>query len=369
MGVGAQDSETSAGVLDFQSIQLSAPDPAIESYLDRFSTRKWTILTPSRGAFIGEILGLEIRSSIRESLFDSSHWANHPDGDGFIVTPDSTDLGKLLPTERRELYRKLASWAQNKPELWPLIFTDDAIWQRLANAGIPTEMLVRTQELCYPFHGGLALSDFSVLAHEFPDRNMLFRFLEIQSKVPSVIPRLRLTTAKSISEVLAYWTSNHQNPFAAPMLEALMESESTEGLELISIMPGSVRQLSYSIEAEDVSYDRQQASYIISSSVTARPRIYDNIREFGQWFNSNFKPAEGPIRYGDVMELNQSRNQIVQFACVYVGKDLVFARDPVGLGVWRFMRMEEITNRNPHFEGGLFQALRLSNVRRDAREN
>ena len=356
-----ESTEIPGGVLEYQVILLNAPEAAIEAYLDKFSQRQWKIGSKSRGAFLGRAMGMEIRSSARDALFDSKNWVPAPAGTGFIVTPPSSALGALLPDERRELYHELAQWSDNKPELWPLVFESEAVWHRLAAAGIPPPFLQRARELCYPFTGGDALSDFSVLATEFPNQEILRRFLEVQSTVTTVLPRLKLRTAKSVSEILAYWTSDQNNPFAQPMLEALLESETEDGIELISIMPSSARRLSFDIESEDVSHDLQSASYIISSNFSTTPQHLNDPAAFGDWFAANFEPVEAPYKYGDVLALNQPRGQLLNYACTFVGGDLVFARDPVGLGLWRFMREKEIISRNPHFARGSFAGLRYQN--------
>lgn len=162
----------------------------------------------------------------------------------------------------------------------------------------------------------------------------------------------------SISETLAYWTSNHRNPFAQPMLEALLASESEEEVELITIMPGSARRLSANIEPEDISYNIQRASYLISANLSSLSHRFADHENLGQWFEVNFEPIGPPYRYGDILEFTHPRDQIISFACAYVGAELVFARDPVGLGLWRFMPAREILGRNPHFIGGSLEGLR-----------
>jgi hypothetical protein len=353
-----ESAEIPGGVLEFQVILLTAPDAAIEAYINAFSERHWTIAMDSRGAFIGHAMGLELSATSRNALFDSRYWTPAPDGNGFVVTPPFSALSALAPAERRELYHELARWSDNKPELWPLVFADETIWHRLAAAGIPDDFLQRARSLCYPFQGGDALSDFSVLAQEFPDREILRRFLEVQSTVTTILPRLKLRTAKSISETLAYWTVNHHNPFAQPILEAMLEAATTDGVELISIMPSSIRLLSFDIEPEDVSHDLQLASYVISANIATPSPHTQNPDAFSDWFAVSFEPVPPPFRYGDVLALDHPQELVLNYACAYIGGDLVFARDPVGLGLWRFMRRSEIIRRNPHFSGGSFAGLR-----------
>lgn len=346
------------GFLQLRKVQLTAPEAVIEAHLDNFSTRQWWIGEESRGAFIGRLMGLELGASARDALFAPEFWQPAPDRTGFIVTPPPEALAQLSAEERRILFRELARWPENKPELWPLFFPRDADWDRFARAGIPAPFIRRVRELCYPCGDGHSLSDFSVLANEFPDRTMLRRFLRIQSTVSAVLPRLRLSAAMSISETLAYWTSNHRNPFAQPMLEALLASESEEEVELITIMPGSARRLSVNIEPEDISYNIQRASYLISANLSSLSHRFADHENLGQWFEVNFEPIGPPYRYGDILEFTHPRDQIISFACAYVGAELVFARDPVGLGLWRFMPAREILGRNPHFIGGSLEGLR-----------
>ena len=350
------------GFLEFQVVQLTAPDPTIESYLDTFSTRQWWIGEDSRGAFIGRILGLEISARARDALFAAEHWRPAKNQNGFFVTPPPEALGQLKVEERSRLYRELARWTDNKSELWPLFFPVDSDWDRFTRAGIPAAFVQRVRELCYTFGDGYGLSDFSVLAHEFPDRAMLRRFLKLQSTISTVLPRLKMTAAKSISETLAHWTSDHQNPFAQPLLEALLESETEEDVELISIMPGTARRLSFNIEPEEVSYDIQKVSFLISANLSSPSHKLVKADELRSWLGANFKRVSPPYRYGDILAFNHPKDPIINYACAFIGADVIFARDPVGLGLWRFMRVKEILGRNPHFDGGSLEGLRYNPV-------
>lgn len=354
--------EIPGGYLEFQVVQLTAPDAAIEAYLDSFITRRWTIRTHSRGAFVGRLMGLEISPRKRAALFAEDNWSDTTTAGEFIVTPPPKILGQLTPEERRQLYRELARWSDNKPELWPLYLPADINWAKFTAAGIPPAFIKRVRELSYPFRNGYALSDFSVLAHEFPRRETLRKFLQIQSTVPSTLPRLKLTRAKSISQTLAYWTSDHHNPFAQPLLEALLESESEGYVDLVSIMPAAIRRLSFNIEPGEVSHDIQRASYLISANLASPSHRMKGPGTMEQWFEENFRPVKAPYRYGDILTFSHSMDQILDYACAFIGADVIFARDPVGLGLWRFMREKEILGRNPHFSGGSFEGLRYTPV-------
>lgn len=219
-------------------------------------------------------------------------------------------------------------------------------------------MIQRVRELCYPFAGGWALSDFSVLADEFKDRAMLATLLREISTVPSTLPRLNLRTVVSVSETLEYWTVNHQNPFALPLLEALLESETTNGIEVLSIMPGSARVLSLNLDADEVSHDIYLSSFMISASLAGLPPRFQNPDQIHQWLEARFRPAPLPARYGDLWVFIQQDEHPIEFACAQIAENIVFARDPVGLGLWQFMRVEDLLRRNPHFAGGDFQIRR-----------
>ena len=219
-------------------------------------------------------------------------------------------------------------------------------------------MIQRVRELCYPFAGGWALSDFSVIADEFKDRAMLATLLREISTVPSTLPRLNLRTVVSVSETLEYWTVNHQNPFALPLLEALLDSETTNGIEVLSIMPGSARVLSLNLDADEVSHDIYLSSFMISASLAGLPPRFQNPDQIHRWLESRFRPVPSPARYGDLRVFVQPDEHPVEFACAQIAENIVFARDPVGLGLWQFMRIEDLLRRNPHFAGGDFQIRR-----------
>lgn len=348
------------GTIEARKVWLEAPDAACIAYLDTFSHRSWTVLVPSRGAFLGLLFGLDLSDESRAALADQKIWTPLPDGQGFVLRPPSSLPAGLSTKERQQLYALLAQWPQNKPERWPLVLPANQTFDRLREANIPEEVLTRLRQLAYPFAGGLALSDFSVLATEFPDRPMLLRLLQAASTVESTLPRLDIRSAARVSDALAYWTVNHHNPFALPLLEALLESETTDGVELVSVLPGAARLLSLNLEARDVSHDTSLKSFLISASLASLPRTVRNAGEFVSWFERAFQPVPAPYRYGDVLVLEYPGEPRMDYACAFIAADLVFAKDPVGLGLWRFMRINELLARNPHFAGGRFIAHRIT---------
>lgn len=347
------------GTLEMHEVELRAPDVAVDAYIDAFTDRQWVIRTAGRSEFVALLLALELSPAVSDELLDQRYWHPSPDGFGFVLTPPLTLLQRLTGAERGALYHLLAGWADNKPERWPLVVASEAGWQQLLAAGCAPALVQRARALSFPFAGGWALADFSVLAAEFPARAGLQTFLSEVSVVTSSIPRLNLRTAVSLSETLSYWTVDRQNPFALPLLEAMMESDTSRGVELLAIMPGATRVLSFNIEPEDVRHDLAAASYLISTSLAAAPRPLASQESFLQWFDQAFAPTPPPLRYGDVMVLHHTAAQAVPYACAFVAADIVFARDPVGLGLWRFMQLDAVRQRNPNFSGASFQPHRL----------
>jgi hypothetical protein len=349
---------TPEGTLELRQIELVAPDAAIEAYIINFSHREWIIRMDSRGAFLGILMGLELDSVLRNELFDPKNWTPLPEGDGFIVKPAAQVLRRLKPGERAELYRELAFWTDNKPERWPLVISDEKTFARLPAAGVSPQMIQRARELSYPFAGGWALSDFSVLAEEFPDQSMLQTFLREISTVQSKMPRINLRTAISVSQTLEYWTVDRQNPFALPLLEALLESETTNGIEILSIMPGAARVLAFNLDAKEVSYDISLNSFLISASLSGPPPRVQHPDQIYRWLEDRFRLAPYPTRYGDLWGFTHPDDHPVKFACAQIADNLVFTRDPVGLGLWQFMPLSDLLRRNPNFAGGNFELRR-----------
>ena len=350
--------ELPEGTIESRQVWLEAPDAACLAYLNAFAVRTWTVIAPSRGAFLGELFGLDFSAASRAGIADPQIWTETPGG--FILRPPAALLRQFSPQERRDLYAVLARWSPNKPERWPLVFPAREPFARLRAESIPEDVIALISRLSYPFAGGVALSDFSVVAEAYPDRAMLLRLLRAVSTVESTLPRLQIRTAARVSDTLAYWTVNHQNPFAQPLLEALLETETADGIELMSVLPGAARALSFSVDPEEVSLDTSLKSLLISASLASLPRSVTNPREFFAWFNRAFRPVTPPYRYGDVLLLEYPDEPKMQYACAFIAADIVFARDPVGLGLWRFQRLDELLARNPHFAGGRFTGYRLT---------
>lgn len=345
------DAPRAQGALELRRIELMPPRATVEAYVDAFSTRTWHIGIATRGAAMGMFLGIELRPDLQQELFDPSSWRPDEIRGGFIVTPSPRLLTHMTAAERAECYQLLAQWPANKPERWPLVVPDEAGFNRLEQAGVPRDLVRRARELSFAFAGGFALSDFSVLATEFPDRTILAHFLEEVSKVTTVLPRLNLQHVRSLSDTLAYWTVDHRNTAALPLLEALIEADTGRGIELSAILPGTVRVLLFNLSPLEIHRDISTTSYVMAASVAAPGYRFSRSEQFLPWFQQNFPPVAGPPKFGDVLVMSDDTEYPLPFACAFVADDLVFTRDPVGLGVWRFMRIAELVGRNPHFAG------------------
>jgi hypothetical protein len=359
------------GTLERHSVVFAAPEEACASYLDTFRIRIWQVGVPTPVAFAEMLNALPLTAAHRAALLTPDWWSPNPAG-GFDIRPSADFLRELSPAERASLYALLARWEPNKPERWPLVFPDQAALARLQSAGLPPALLKRVAAWLYPFPGGLAFSDFSLLAEEFTDRDLLIRFLAEATAKEGIVPRLRLRQALSVGSALAYWTVDNNNPFARPMLEALLHAETDKGIELTSLFPGAVRVLSHDISPEQVRHDASLLSLMISSSLSGGPQSFEAVSDFEAWFDRNFVRVTAPYRFGDLMMLEHPAGLPFRYACAYIAGDLAFAKDPVGLGLWGFMPLDEILRRNPHFAGGSWagyrrRALATMPVRQTAR--
>lgn len=345
------------GFLDRRTVTFTAPTEACESYYETFRTRTWRIGVTTPAAFDGLLAALPLTETHRLALLNPTWRSAHPEG-GFEIRPTDDFLRSLAPGERAALYALLARWETNKPERWPLVFADAAALRRLQKSGRPPEMLRQVEAWAYPFAGGLAFSDFSLLAAAFPDRAMLVGFLQDASASVGLLPRLKLRHALSVGSALAYWTVDNNNSFARPMLEALLQAETDEGIELTTIFPGAMRVLAHDITPDQVRRDFSLRSLVISAGLSGGPQLFDEIGDFEPWFHRNFTRVSAPFRFGDVLVLERPAGLPVRYACAYIADDLAFAKDPVGLGLWGFLPLDDILRRNPHFAGGTWAAYR-----------
>jgi hypothetical protein len=339
------------GTIERRIVQFEAPEAAAESYRLTFHERLWLVNVPSLAAFGTRLAPLPLSQANRTALLNPAWWRPNPAMGGFEVRPPAAFLRDLPPAERAALYGLLAYWSPNKPERWPIVFPDRAALNRLRALGHAPALVDLVEACAYPFAGGLAFSDFSLLAAEFPEP-ALRRFLQDSSTVTGFVPRLKVRTALSVSSALAYWTVDNTNAFARPMLEALLESETDAGTELTALMPGAARVLSHHIDAEEVKYDPSLNSFLISSTLSGVPQPFLRPEEFHQWLGREFVRVEPPYRFGDLLVLNRPEGLPIRYACAYMADSFVFAKDPVALGLWRFMYLGEILDRNPHFAGG-----------------
>ena len=364
-GLNAEDADTTVvvipqGIIESQRVRMDAPIEACEAYLAAQTERVWRVNTPSRGAWVGQLFGVELSAAHRTALSDPTVLRVLRDSEGLEVRPPLAVLQALTPAERESLYAFIAAVPGNHAERWPLVFPRVDPWSRFDRPDIPAAVGRRIEALCYPFAGGWALSDFSVIVAEFPDRDLLIQVLQVASEVDATIPRLRLRDVAPVAEALSYWTVNHQNAFALPLLETLWEADTAEDIDLIALLPGLPRTLSNDLDASDVRFDFSASSLMVSASLSVMPIDVLNRQRFRARIEQGFRDAAGEQRFGDLLVLDQRDENDVAYACAVIAGDIVFAKDPVGLGLWRFMRRGEVLNRNPHFKDRSFTLRRFS---------
>jgi hypothetical protein len=160
--------------------------------------------------------------------------------------------------------------------------------------------------------------------------------------------------------VLAYWTIDHHNAFALPLLETLLEADTAEDIDLITLLPGLPRGLSNDIDVSDVRFDFSSSSLMVSASLSVLPVDVLDRQRFRSRIEQGFRNVNDEPRFGDLLVLAERDETDVAYACAVIAGDIVFAKDPTGLGLWRFMRREEVLNRNPHFKGRSFITRRFT---------
>lgn len=352
------------GTIERRRVQFEAPVAACESYVQTFGERVWLINVPSPAAFAKMLERLPLTPERRATLLNPAWWKPNPGLGGFQVRPDAEFLRDLPPAERAALYGLLAYWPPNKPERWPIVFPDRSAIAQLREQGHAAALIDLVEACAYPFAGGLAFSDFSLLTAAAPARAALVQFLQDSSAVRGFLPRLRVRTALSVGSALAYWTADNNNAFARPILEALLQSETDAGTELTALMPGSTRVLSHNIDSEEVRHDASLNSFLISATLSGAPQSLARPNEFNQWLEREFVRVDPPYRYGDLMILERAEGLPIRYACAYIADSFAFAKDPVGLGLWRFMYLGEILSRNPHFAGGQWAGFRRRTLAR-----
>lgn len=291
------------------------------------------------------------------AISDPARWQVE-DAGGYFVVPAPETLVDLTAEERAALYRWLAQFGDNKIERWPLVFASpEVLTAQVREAGLSPAFLARVTQLAYPFAGGWALSDFSVLAAEYPVDD-LRRWLVAVSATPSFVPRLHLERAGNLAEALAYWTLHDRNARIRPILLALLKTPSARGMEIAPLLPGAAALWAHDFNADHVRYDVTPMSFFVAVSIGDPAEPPDPNRPVSAWFSEAFAPVAGPRRFGDVLVLDPRGQGPLTFACTWIDENIVFARDPVGLGLWRFFTLAELQRRNPHFTHGIWATYR-----------
>ena len=355
-------SEVSAppeGLVDRQPLQLRAPDAVVDAYLAAFSQRRWSVGGLSRREVLAEWAGLPLRPETKAHLADTSFWTIAEDG-ALSLEPPPSLVTAFSPAERAALYAWLAGSDANRVERWPLVIADAGALDAIAHrAKTSAALTARVRTLAYPFAGGLALSDVSVLAAEFP-ADELHRWLVAASAVQGFLPRLHLERARSVADALAYWTMQGRHVRIRPVLEALLRAPVAQGVELGPLLPGVGALWMNDIAPEQVRFDVTDVSFYVAATLNGIGSPPDDQESAETWFMQNFSRIAQPGQFGDVWVLDPGQTGPLAFACTWIADDIVLARDPVGLGLWRFVDWADMQRRNPHFAAGRWTCYRAN---------
>lgn len=317
------------GELEYFTVYLEATMEMLKSMdISSFETR-WRFVGMTVDDVTKLFKSVELPVPIRTELSDTKKWTVE-DGTVTVLPSQATIVG--LPVEARAtIYRTLARWPDNEFHHEPELVGGKDVRDWLRRANLREEIVSTIEKTVYKRGKNLVFGDTPLvlrLAQTDEERLVIRKAL---SRTPALAVKLVIHTDTDINKLVEYWSGKRRTRDIAPFLESVVLNPRVDRLDLIHILPPTIRKILYTYPGQSFS----RTGYLPDchwSSLNFRnyetlDRLADPMYATSYVLENYTRISGGAYRYGDVLFLMDGKSGNAIHSCVYLADDIVFTKN------------------------------------------
>ena len=341
------------GELEYWEVWLEPPTQLILSadYLRELPVWRLPLTTPEKSREFFRQAGLT-EAEIDALLAPANAVL---DSDLLLITPPASLVETLTPERRAILYERLGTWEFNRFYDKPFTFGNDTV-SSLAAASrhrIPQEVIEYADHLLYRRGPQNVLSDYSLAVGRLESAQLKVEFTKLLMRGQSYMVRLRVSPETDLDALRAYWQIDRSALKELPILEAVATTEGAGYLDLIHLLPPVPKQFfgTYPRASMAVAQDFPDCFWTAFNFLDSEPSARNLDFPVDRLSGTRWRTINGPLRFGDMIVIEQAEDGHALHACTYIADDLVYTKN--GLSLLRpFVIQKLSTVLGSYFEPG-----------------
>jgi hypothetical protein len=247
---------------------------------------------------------------------------------GIAVHPPDHLVESLSAEARAAIYNLLGGLPGNSLQQEPFRFRADMVDEWFADAGISEAAVARVRGLLYPRGNALLFSDPNLVLPLLPTARERVTLIKTLARKSTLLLKLRIRPDSDIEALAAYWSTGRRRKDVKPLLRSLSRHPDGLTLDVVHLLPRFPRGIIYTYPAPDIppalSPDCHWTSMNFFNELP--DQRFDDIAYLKQILLSEYAPAHGPNRMGDILLLTRADGEVIH-SCVYVAADIVFTKN------------------------------------------
>lgn len=287
---------------------------------------------------------VELPAAVSADLLAPSKWRTA--GGTVIISPDPKTIEDLPAAARNAIYSVLARFSENRFQFEPVIIPGGDVAKWLGSQTLRSEILTVMQKMLHQRGTTTVFSDKALVLRMAESDAERLAIRKALSRTPALICKLLLTPESDAGKLADYWSAGRRFKEIEPFLESMLATEGVRTIDLIHLLPASVRKLLYSFPNET----HGLAGYFPDCHWSSLNFFnYDTLQRLAEppmataYTIENFVEVPKADRFGDVLFLMDKSKGNAYHSCVYIADDIVYTKNGRSrLSPWVLMKLDDV---------------------------
>lgn len=330
------------GELTIRAIYLEAPTYLLDLVGKPSSKPRWAFANGTEASVRSLFQRAGVPADMQQRLLDPNQRMQQ-DG-AFILFPTIEDLLALKTEARSIIYLELAKSELNEFHQNPIFVIGADLEDWLRQSKLTDRQKEIFRKMVWRRGRATAFSDLRTLLLFSQTPAEIAQVFRTVTRTRSLLVDLRLPANADMSALVDYWTGGFPDADTRPLLEAAVQRDSVNEIDVTHLLPSSARRRVYTYPTLDQSINGRlpDCHWTSLNFFNNSPRSYYlDTRIAAGALLSQYDRVLPPYRFGDVLTFETGDS--VLHSCVFIADDIVYTKNGENvLAPWGFQRMDDV---------------------------
>lgn len=308
---------------------------------------------------------LSLPPAIEADLLAPGKWRT--EGNAVIVSPSEETVENLPVAARNAIYAVLARFSENRFQFEPTLVPGGDATQWLGSAGLRPEIVALIQKMLHQRGKATVFSDKALVLRRAVSDAERLAIRKALSRTGTLIGKLQLGAEADAGKLAEYWSAGRRFKEIEPFLESMIANEGVRTIDLIHLLPASVRKLLYTFPNES----HGRGGYYPDCHWTSLNFFnYEPLQRLAEpplataYTIDNYVEVVRADRLGDVIFLMDPAKTQAYHSCVFIAADIVYTKNGRSrLSPWVLMKLDDVKQLYAIYQDIVTVAYRLKTMK------